>query len=224
MKIYLYDEITKEYIETLDAYLDPAETEIKGEAVYMYPANSTEISPPQLLENQTCIFENGAWKITKDYRGQYQCNSNLEISIVENFGELAQDFILITKAQADKIAEDRLYYIVSNGKLVKNPQYEKQKAELEAERIAHLYLTAADVERGIYKAKGLDFDDIIDLVNKQAGSIDVKALKIEFKANHFYRGNPLVDSIGAILGFTKEQLDYFFKYKEFPNKEVLADA
>ena len=224
MKIYLYDEITKEYIETLDAYLDPAETEIKGEAVYMYPANSTEISPPQLLENQTCIFENGAWKITKDYRGQYQCNSNLEISIVENFGELAQDFILITKAQADKIAEDRLYYIVSNGKLVKNPQYEKQKAELEAERIAHLYLTAADVERGIYKAKGLDFDDILDLVNKQAGSIDVKALKIEFKANHFYRGNPLVDSIGAILGFTKEQLDYFFKYKEFPNKEVLADA
>jgi hypothetical protein len=82
----------------------------------------------------------------------------------------------------------------------------------EQERIAMLNLTAADVERGIYKAKGMDFDDIVDYlkVYPQEG-LDIKALKIELKANHFYRGNNYVNAIGALLGFTSEQLDKFFE-------------
>ena len=80
------------------------------------------------------------------------------------------------------------------------------------ERLAMLSLTAADVERAIYKVKGLDFDDIIILVSQNSPeNLDIKALKIELKANHFYRGNPYVDVIGAFLGFTKEQLDKFFE-------------
>ena len=82
----------------------------------------------------------------------------------------------------------------------------------ESERIARLYLTGADVERGIYQAKGMDFDDIMAFVmaNPPAG-LDVKALKIELKANHFYRGNPYVNAVGALLGFTSEMLDKFFE-------------
>ena len=79
-----------------------------------------------------------------------------------------------------------------------------------------LTLTAADVERAIYKAKGIDFDDIIELV-KDNPNIDVKALKIELKANNFYRGNPYVEQIGTILGYTSSDLDYLFQNKEFPN-------
>jgi hypothetical protein len=45
--------------------------------------------------------------------------------------------------------------------------------------------------------------------------LDVKALKIELKANHFYRGNPYVDAIGGLLGFTKEQLDKFFEFNDY---------
>lgn len=103
---------------------------------------------------------------------------------------------------------------------------EAEKAQAEAERIAMLSLTGADVERGIYKAKGMDFDDIIALVThlsagemdfetgkiiNKGTDIDVKALKIELKANNFYRGNPYVDAVGSLLGFTKEQLDAFFE-------------
>ena len=40
-------------------------------------------------------------------------------------------------------------------------EYQQEQAQKEAERIAMLNLTAADVERAIYKAKGMDFDDII---------------------------------------------------------------
>lgn len=87
----------------------------------------------------------------------------------------------------------------------------EEQAQKESERIARLYLTGADVERGIYKAKGMDFDDIVAMVTElQPEGLDIKALKIELKANHFYRGNSYVDAVGALLGFTKEMLDKFF--------------
>lgn len=113
-------------------------------------------------------------------------------------------------------------YIVSNGELVLNPNYEAEQQAKEQERIAMLSLTAADVERGIYKAKGMDFDDILALVvqlkeaqDERVVNLDIKALKIELKANNFYRGNPYVDAVGSLLGFTKEQLDEFFETGDF---------
>ena len=89
------------------------------------------------------------------------------------------------------------------------------------ERIAKLYLTGADVERGIYQAKGMDFDDILAYVTQlQPEGLDIKALKIELKANNFYRGNPYVSAIGALLGFRDEQLDQFFETGDYT---VLVD-
>ena len=95
-----------------------------------------------------------------------------------------------------------------------------------AARNAMLNLTAADVERGIYKAKGMDFDDVIALVEQynevapldaegSSTGVDIKALKIELKANNFYYGSPFVKQIGAILGFTDEQILEFFKTGDY---------
>lgn len=103
-----------------------------------------------------------------------------------------------------------------------NPDYEEEIAQREAQRIAKLSLTAADVERAIYKAKGLDFDDVIALVEQyneaapldaegNPAGVDIKALKIELKANNFYRGSEWVTTVGAMLGFTPKQLDLFFE-------------
>ena len=89
---------------------------------------------------------------------------------------------------------------------------EEELEQQEKERIAKLYLTGADVERGIYQAKGMDFDDILAFVSaNQPQGIDIKALKIELKANHFYRGNAYVSAIGQLLGFSEKQLDKFFE-------------
>lgn len=96
-------------------------------------------------------------------------------------------------------------------------EYEQEQAQKEAQRIAMLNLTGADVERGIYKAKGMDFDDIIAYLEAQPLAedgqpvVDIKALKIELKANNFYRGNPYVEQIGKILGFSDKQLNAFFE-------------
>ena len=105
---------------------------------------------------------------------------------------------------------------------------EEELAQQQAERVAKLNLTGADVERGIYQAKGMDFDDIVAMVTQlQPEGLDVKALKIELKANHFYRGNPYVNAVGALLGFTSEQLDNFFETNDYtvllPIDEVIND-
>lgn len=107
--------------------------------------------------------------------------------------------------------------------------YTKEELALqEQERVSKLCLTAADVERAIYQAKGMDFDDILAFVSDNLpADLDIKALKIELKANNFYRGNPYVDAVGTLLGFTKGQLDNFFKTNDYTcllEKEVLADA
>lgn len=103
--------------------------------------------------------------------------------------------------------EPRIYKIV---------EMPKPTPEEEAERIAKLKLTGADVERAIYKAKGMDFDDIVSLVTQlQPEGLDIKDLKIELKANNFYRGNPYVDAVGSLLGFSKTQLDAFFETGDY---------
>ena len=109
---------------------------------------------------------------------------------------------------------------IENFQFADTEEYIAQKAEEEAERIANLSLTAADVERAIYKAKGMDFDDIVETVEamNEAGTadIDIKALKIELKANYFYRGNDYVEQIGTLLGYSSDDLDYLFENGTLP--------
>ena len=135
------------------------------------------------------------------------------------------DFIVLHNHQNGRKIEESVngelfalepYEKLVDGEVIDNTQeYEQEQARKEAERIAMFNLTAADVERAIYKAKGLDFNDVICLVENQKAAIDIKALQIELKANNFYRGNPYIDAVGTILGFTKEQLDEFFETNDY---------
>jgi len=126
-----------------------------------------------------------------------------------------EPYLKITDDEWQQIQEGT--WFIDNGKLTQEPTqaYTEHLAQIEKERIAKLYMTAADVERAIYKTKGMDFDDIVALVETQAPEgLDVKALKIELKANNFYRGNSYIDQIGTVLGFTSKQLDNFFETKD----------
>ena len=122
----------------------------------------------------------------------------------------------------EEVIETTDEYVLDGEEYVlKNEAWEEKQKQEEKERIAKLYLTGADVERGIYQAKGMDFDDILAYVTQlQPQGLDIKALKIELKANNFYRGNPFVSAIGTLLGFTSEQLDKFFETNDYT---VLVD-
>ncbi len=113
--------------------------------------------------------------------------------------------------------------------LVPNPNWEKEQAEKERQRLDNLTLTPSDVERALYKAKQMDFEDLKALIAEKAPQLDMKALAIEFRANNFYRGVEvngmrLIDTVGALLGYSPSDMDYLFEHKELPpqveNEEV----
>ena len=96
------------------------------------------------------------------------------------------------------------------------PEYiEKKRIERE-EKLGTLSLTKADVLRAIYMVKGFDKEDLLsEIQTLDIPDLDVKGLKTEFEANHFYRKNPYISLIGDYLGFTKEQLDLFFETNDY---------
>ena len=105
--------------------------------------------------------------------------------------------------------------------LVPNPNWEKEQAEKERQRLDSLTLTPSDVERALYKAKEMDFEDLKALIAEKAPQLDMKALAIEFRANNFYRGVEvngmrLIDTVGALLGYSPSDMDYLFEHKELP--------
>ena len=112
-------------------------------------------------------------------------------------------------------------YIVIDGELVLNPDWEEEQKQKERERLDALTLTPADVERALYTAKGMDFDDLKALIAEKMPQIDMKALAIEFRARDFYRGAMagdirLFDVVGALIGYTSEDMDYLFEHKQLP--------
>lgn len=115
-------------------------------------------------------------------------------------------------------------YIYDGENIVMDPEWEQKQAQKERERLDGLALTPSDVERALYKAKGMDFDDLKALIAQQAPQLDLKALAIEFRANNFYRGVTvgnmrLIDAVGAMLGYSSEDMDTLFLTKNLPVNE-----
>ena len=105
---------------------------------------------------------------------------------------------------------------------------EARIAREERERLDSLTLTPADVERALYKEKQMDFEDLKTLIAQAIPQIDLKALAIEFRAKDFYRGAMygeirLFDVVGALLGYTSEDMDYLFMYKELPSADTTVE-
>lgn len=157
--------------------------------VILMPPNSTLAKINEAKENYAQIFNGTEWEYIEDYRGKTVWKSYSESMEIEELGAIPEGYSLEQPEPS-----------------------EEEKREI----YAMMFLTGADVERGIYQAKGMDFDDIMAFVtaNPPVG-LDVKALRIELKANHFYRGNRYVNAVGALLGFTEEQLDKFFKTNDY---------
>ena len=72
-------------------------------------------------------------------------------------------------------------------------------------------LSYAELETGdyvVHETYGIGQYTGIDTLNCDA--------LIEFEyANDYFRGNPLIDAVGAVLGITPQQLDCFFQTKDY---------
>ena len=72
--------------------------------------------------------------------------------------------------------------------------------------------------RGLLQAKSVTRQQIRAMIeNNETLSILQKEMAlIDFdEALNFYRGNPLIDTLGATLGITTEQLDKFFETNDY---------
>lgn len=143
--------------------------------------------------------------------GQARC-LNEDVTNIEVSEEVFNSFI-----------EDTDRYIWNGEEIVENPNYEEIKRQKERQELDALTLTPADVERALYKAKGMDFEDLKALIAQQLPNIDLKGLAIEFRAKDFYRGAEanglrLFDVVGQLLGYSPEQMDYLFIHKELPEE------
>lgn len=103
---------------------------------------------------------------------------------------------------------------------------EEEKAQEEAERIAMLKLTRGDVFRALLLAKGITREQLRSQLEVMPSSTQEETVKRELalidfdEALDFYRGNPLIDTVGLALGLTKEQLDRFFETNDY--KELIT--
>ncbi len=139
----------------------------------------------------------------------------------------------------DKVEETHDEYVLDGDEYVKNDDnYKAKLAAKERERLDNLSMTPSDVERSLYKAKGMDFEDLKALICEKLPEIDTKALAIEFRAKDFYRGAVvqiikkddngntnitnirLFDTIGEMLGYNTDDMDYLFENKELPTVKI----
>ena len=141
-------------------------------------------------------------------------NDDLIILVADTREELEQQlqFMVYTS-----IEETDVEYILYNGSYLTSEEI----AIRERQRKDQMTLTPSDIERALYKAKGMDFEDLKELIAQSGAGIDLKALAIEFRANNFYRGakfgnSRLIDVVGNLLGYTPDDMDYLFENKELP--------
>jgi hypothetical protein len=133
--------------------------------------------------------------------------------------------IEVTEEVFNSYLEDKDRYVYSNGEIIENPNYEEDHKKTLRKELDQLTLTPADVERALYYSDlHMDFDDLKTFIHEKMPTLDIKGLAIEFRAKDFYRGavdkdgNRIIDVVGALLGYTPEDMDYLFQNKELPSK------
>lgn len=89
---------------------------------------------------------------------------------------------------------------------------DEEKVQEERNRLDLLSLTKREVFLALYKDKGITPEQLRSQIT------DTEAL-IEFDyAESYFRGNPLIDKIGIMLGYSTEDLDHLFETGILPEK------
>lgn len=158
MKFYLYDETTKEYIGDQIGYIDPLETKLKGENVYLIPPYSTDIEPnlSELKDNEILVFNGSKWEIQEEF------------------------FVgKVVKNQSEKV----LKYINDNGYILEQTENgfkicepkPKSEAELEVEHtqqtINEIEAQLADMRERMVYAMLIGDDDLIQSIREEYSEV-----------------------------------------------------
>lgn len=90
MKIYNYDQNTKELVGDSVARKNPAFGE-DLQPEYLIPAFSTSEVPPSVAVQQAAVFSNGAWSVVVDLRGVSAWDAQGNPVVVRTLGSTLED-------------------------------------------------------------------------------------------------------------------------------------
>ena len=118
----------------------------------------------------------------------------------------------------DKVEQTELEYVLDGEEYVlKDEAWEEKQAKKERERLDNLSMTRGDVFEALILARGLTKPQIRAMIEQAELDTITKALYLNRfdEALDFYRGFPVFDMLGQVLGVTPKQLDDFFETKDY---------
>ena len=145
----------------------------------------------------------------------------------------------LTKPYTD---EERMNFIIENnhklGYLIEEAETslqalgytEEELMEQKQQKIAMYKLTRGDVFRGLLQAKGVTRSHLRNILETMPETTQEEVIKKEMalidfdEALDFYRGNPLIDTVGAQLNITSKQLDEFFETGDYTKLVETTEA
>lgn len=131
MQVYHYDEETKEFLYEEEAFIDPLETELKGENVYLLPANATFEKPLEKEEGKAVVFDGDTWQLVDDNRGKFTIKDG-SIQEIKTLGAVER---ILTDKEVEKINKGEL---IIDGSDLREKNVEELQAEVRAVRNSYL--------------------------------------------------------------------------------------
>jgi hypothetical protein len=89
MQIYQYHPVTREYLGTKPARLDPKEAEL-GNTRYLIPSNAVTEAPPETRQNEVAVRENNRWTVKSNYRGTTAYTTDGSLYEITEIGEVPE--------------------------------------------------------------------------------------------------------------------------------------
>lgn len=137
----------------------------------------------------------------------------------------------VTCVETTKAVIDEIDQYIWNGEALEkmsSAAYAEKVAAKHRQLLDSLNLTPSDVERALYTAKSMDFEDLKALIVQNIPSLDIKAIGIEFRAKDFWRGATfnnirLFDVVGQLLEYTALDMDYLFVTKQLPSNSLTTE-
>lgn len=78
MKAYQYDSETKKYIGEIDRQIDPLESQAQGKEIWLMPADSTDIVPPEAKDGHDIVFNGAGWEYKEIEKPEPQPEPTIE--------------------------------------------------------------------------------------------------------------------------------------------------
>ena len=121
MLVYVYDEETKEFLREEEAFIDPLETQSKGENVYLLPANATFEKPFDKQDGKAVVFNGSSWTLIDDNRGKFTIKDN-QIEEIKTLDPVEK---VLTDEEIDGLNDGTL--IIVDNEVVEKPAPTKEE-------------------------------------------------------------------------------------------------